>query len=313
MAKIISSTGIYTQRYFSIPELKNYHDLARELRLSIDILSKYFNNNRRYYRTYEVKKKNGKTRNISSPHLELKGIQRWILRNIFDKLSPSPYATGFVKGISLKQNATPHEGKQYILNIDFKDFFDNISSRHVYSVFRSLGYSPKLSYQLTKICTLNGALPQGAPTSPALSNFICNRLDYRLGSYCKKNALSYTRYADDITISGNRLLSMQEAKKITIKIIGDENFKINTQKTKLLGPSLKREVTGLVINDKIGIGRDKLNKFRMTMFNLFKANDPSAKVVIDGIISYVSSVDKKRSENLKKYREKLFKNSSSST
>jgi RNA-directed DNA polymerase len=306
MSKYISNGGIYTQRYFSLPELSSHEDLAKDLKLSIDIISKYFNNNKRYYNQYEVAKKNGKKRTISSPHLELKGIQRWILRNIFDKLSPSPYAKGFVKGISLLKNAEPHKGKQYILNIDLKDFFDNIPANFVYSVFNSLGYSPKLSFQLTKICTINSVLPQGAPTSPALSNFVCNRLDYRLGNYCKKNALVYTRYADDLTISGNRLLSMKEAKKMAIKIIENEKFIINRSKMKLVGPSLKREVTGLVINSEIGIGRKKLNYYRMKIYNLYKANDPAAKSIIDGVIAFVSSVDKNRAETLKKYAHKLF-------
>lgn len=305
MTTKIKSRGLYTQRYFALPELQNASDLAREIRLSELVLFKYFSNNSKYYHSYKIKKKSGSFRIISSPFVELKAIQRWVLRNILDKLNTSPYAKGFIKGKKLIENAIPHTNKQYILNIDLKDFFDNIPASHVFSIFHALGYPPLLSYQLAKVCTKNGVLPQGAPTSPSLSNLVCSRLDYRIGKYCEKNALSYTRYADDLTISGNKLDIMKNAKHTILKIIEDEGFIINFGKLKLVGPRLKREVTGLVVNSVLGIGRVKLNEYRLRIFNLYKSNDPLAKAISDGIIAYVLSVDKPRADKLKILHDKL--------
>ncbi|MGG6419333.1 reverse transcriptase family protein [Vibrio cholerae] len=232
-------------------------------------------------------------------------MQRWILRNILDKLSPSPYAKGFIKKKCLFDNAKPHEGKQYVLNLDLKDFFSSVSSKNVCTLFKSLGYPPLLSYQMTNICTLNGCLPQGAPTSPALSNLVTIRMDYRIGKYCEKYALTYTRYADDMTISGNKLSIVKKARIMINKIIREEGFYIHPKKNKLSGPSVRREVTGLVVNESLGIGREKYNFYRTKMFKLHKEQHPNFESVSSGIIAFVRSVDIVRAQKLHAYFEKL--------
>ncbi|HGS4525605.1 retron St85 family RNA-directed DNA polymerase [Vibrio cholerae] len=301
-----NNSGLYTQRMLALPELQSLNDFAAKIRVTPELLTKYTGNNKHHYAVHQEEKKTpGQYREISSPTSELKALQRWILRNILDKLSPSPYAKGFIKKKCLFDNAKPHEGKQYVLNLDLKDFFSSVSSKNVCTLFKSLGYPPLLSYQMTNICTLNGCLPQGAPTSPALSNLVTIRMDYRIGKYCEKYALTYTRYADDMTISGNKLSIVKKARIMINKIIREESFYIHPKKNKLSGPSVRREVTGLVVNESLGIGREKYNFYRTKMFKLHKEQHPNFESVSSGIIAFVRSVDIVRAQKLHAYFEKL--------
>ncbi|CQH31748.1 TPA: retron St85 family RNA-directed DNA polymerase [Yersinia enterocolitica] len=302
---MMKNQGIYTQRLLSLPSLNDLNDLSIHTRLSHDLISKYVSNNKRYYHHFNMTKRSGGVRPIENPDEELKAIQRWILRNILDKLFPSIYAKGFVKKMSILNNAKPHLDHQYILNIDLKDFFSHVKASHVFTVFNALGYSKMMSYYLTSICTLNGYLPQGAPTSPSLSNFVCLRLDHRIGKYCENKALSYTRYADDICISGNKLTVIKDAWHMLRVIIESEGFIINSKKEKLSGPKSRREVTGLIVNPSLGIGRSKYNYYRKKIFILLMANDPKREQIISGILSYVKSVDAKRHIYLCKYYDSI--------
>lgn len=299
------TSGLYTQRMLSLPQLTTIEDLAQFLRLPNDYLNQFTGDNHRFYHVFPVEKKSGGQRLINQPSRELKAIQRWILRNILDKLKPSPYCKGFICNTSILENALPHAGKQYVLNIDLENFFSNVPAQYVYTIFHSIGYSKKLAFQLTSICTVKGALPQGAPTSPSLSNLATIRLDYRIGKYCEKNALTYTRYADDISISGNKSSSLKKADWFVERVIREEGFSIHEQKRVLSGPRVKREVTGLVINSGVGIGRKKLNYYRTKIFNLYKASDPRLESVYNGVYSFLSHVDNPRAEIIKKYYERL--------
>ncbi|HGK5230480.1 TPA: reverse transcriptase domain-containing protein, partial [Salmonella enterica subsp. enterica serovar Brandenburg] len=224
--------GKYTQQLLSLPILENVDDLSHALRLPKEVILKFSFNNDKYYHRVEMKKKTGGIRHIESPLRELKAIQRWVLRTILDKLSPSVYAKGFVRGKSILDNAKPHEGNQYVLNLDLQDFFTNVKASHVYTLFKNIGYNNNIAFILTSFCTKGGYLPQGAPTSPALSNLVCLRLDHRISTYCKKRALTYTRYADDLCISGNKILILQKASYLIKDIICNEGFIINSKKEK---------------------------------------------------------------------------------
>ncbi|WJM81071.1 retron St85 family RNA-directed DNA polymerase [Pectobacterium brasiliense] len=299
------SQSLYTQRLLSLPILQSLEDLSVTMRLPVSLISQYVNNNTRYYYNIPLAKKNGGLRSIDSPNRQLKAIQRWILRNILENLSPSGYAKGFVPKLSLLDNALPHGGNQYVLKIDLKDFFPSIKATHVYSVFRAVGYSKNISYYLTSFCTLNGYLPQGSPCSPYLSNLVCLRLDQRVGKYSDKNALIYTRYADDITISGNKLSTIKRAWKVIRMIIEDEGFVINKNKEMLSGPRSKREVTGLITHPVVGLGTKKYNFYRNKIFHLTKKNNCESHEVINGILAFVASVDSKKYEKLKRYYDGL--------
>ncbi|HDR2372842.1 TPA: retron St85 family RNA-directed DNA polymerase, partial [Enterobacter asburiae] len=245
------SQSLYTQRLLSLPILQSIEDLSVKTRLPHALLSQYLTDNSRYYCHIKVPKKTSGYRSIDSPNRQLKALQRWILRNILEKLQSSPYATGFISGISLKQNVQPHSGNQYILKLDIKDFFPSIKASYVYSIFRAAGYSKKIAFHLTSICTLNGYLPQGAPSSPCLSNLVSLRMDQRIGKYCDRHALTYTRYADDISISGNKLSVIKKAWTVVKLIICEEGYSINKKKEMLSGARSRREITGIIATPKL--------------------------------------------------------------
>ncbi|MBN3069911.1 RNA-directed DNA polymerase [Pectobacterium brasiliense] len=298
--------GLYTQRLLSLPILQTLDDLATKTRLPKTLLVKYIHDNERYYNSSYIKKKSKDLRTISNPNRELKAIQRWILRNVLSSLSPSPYANGFIPKKSIIDNARPHRGNQYILSIDLKNFFTTVKASYVFTVFKSVGYASKMAYYLTSICTLNGVLPQGAPTSPMLSNLVCLRMDERIGKYCENKALTYSRYADDITISGNKLAVIKKAWIIIRKIISEENFTVNKKKEMLSGPQSQRKVTGVIVTPEIGIGREKYNYFRKRIFILVKKNGDNMSNVVNGILAHVKSIDLGKYKKLNDYYEQLI-------
>src|SRR5271157_5030092 len=134
----------------------------------------------RFYRRYRIPKRQGGWREIKSPNKELKAVQAWILRKILDKLSTSPYATAYVKGRRLLDNVSPHMSNRYFLSVDIRDFFPSVSSLRVHHLFKRMGYSKLAASKLGRLCSFFSGLPQGAVTSPALSNLICVSLDRRL-------------------------------------------------------------------------------------------------------------------------------------
>ncbi|HGP3901198.1 TPA: retron St85 family RNA-directed DNA polymerase [Klebsiella pneumoniae] len=290
--------GKYTQQLLSLPILENVDDLSQSLRLPKEVISKFSFNNDRYYHRIEMEKKSGGIRHIESPLKELKAIQRWVLRYILDKLSPSSFAKGFVRKKSILDNAKPHEGNQYVLNLDLKDFFTTVQASHVYTLFKNIGYNNNIAFILTSFCTKSGYLPQGAPTSPALSNLVCLRLDHRISTYCKKRALTYTRYADDLCISGNKILILQKASYLIKDIICDEGFTINSKKEKFLGPKVRREVTGLTVTPKITISKKNYCLYRKRIYDLVRTETPNKHEIIKGILSFVRSIDKDKGKKL---------------
>ncbi len=198
------------------------------------------------YHKMEIPKKSGGTRNLSVPSVDLKYIQRWILDNILSKMHISEYANGFVEGKSIVTNAAGHIGAECVINLDIKDFFPSISYEQVFYIFKYYGYTKQLSYVLAKLCTHDGFLPQGSPASPYITNILCLKMDKRLGGLAKKYGAVYTRYADDITFSGAK--GIVHLFPVAQKIIQEEGFIINDQKTRTAFKHQRQEVTGLIIN-----------------------------------------------------------------
>lgn len=200
-----------------------------------------------HYREFDIPKRRGGTRHISTPYPSLLEMQYWILNNVLNKVKVSPYAHGFAKEKSIITNAKWHIGNGALLKLDIKDFFPSIKINRVVAVFQSLGYTDRVSFYLASICTCDGCLPQGAPTSPILSNIIATPLDYRLSRLCRKFNLHYTRYADDLTISGDSI-PVKFIDYIT-EIVEEEGFCINNTKTQLFtNPGGKRIVTGVSVS-----------------------------------------------------------------
>ena len=242
---------------------------------------------------------------IAQPSRELKAIQGWILRNILNKLSSSDNCKGFEIGCSILDNAAPHVGANFILNVDLEDFFPSINAPKVYSIFSSIGYSKSVAAILTNLTVFDGRLPQGAPTSPKLANLICLRLDARIQGYAGPKGLIYTRYADDISISAQTIKKIMNARSILEQIISSEGLQINRKKTAIQGTMRRKEITGLVLSDsRVGIGRDAFRDIRAQIFYLF-TNKLDDFARINGLLSYVYSVDKASCRRLWNYIDKL--------
>ena len=246
--------------------------------------------NSSHYVRFKVPKKTGGHRLISAPKPRLKTAQHWILRNILEKVEAHPSAHGFYEGRSIVSNAQPHVGAEAVINVDLKDFFPSISYRRVKGVFRALGYSESAATIFALVCTepdieeveLDGRtyyialtdrhLPQGAPTSPAITNILCRRLDRRLSRMAEEFGFTYTRYADDLTFSasGDALRNICNVRGHIEDIVAHEGFAVHPEKTRVLRKSRQQEVTGVVVNDRLNVSRKTLRQFRAALYQIEK-------------------------------------------
>jgi len=221
-----------------------------------------------FYRNFEITKKNGKKRPIAEPLPSLKEIQIWILENILEKVEVSPFAKAYKPKTSLIENLKFHKNQPKVFTLDLENFFPSIKMEWVEKVFLELGYSKMVSNLLAKLCTKDSALPQGAPTSPYLSNLIFKEADAIISEFCKQRKIKYTRYADDLSFSGdfdeNELLD-----KVT-ETIKTLHLRINESKTKLMTPDMRQTVTGIVVNDKPQVTFTKRNELRQAMYYIMK-------------------------------------------
>lgn len=293
-----------------LPVLRTKDDLAKLLGVSASTLNYLAVDQKSHYYAFTIPKRNGQKRRIFVPKKKLKGVQRKILREILEKLSATEYAHGFVKKRSIITNATPHLGKEIIVKMDLHNFFETITARRVYGLWRSFGYPRKVASTLTKIVTLNKKLPQGAPTSPALSNAISIKLDKRLSGLAKRFLATYTRYADDLTFSGGKEFKARLKSFLPMlwQIVKSEGFKVHDGKTVLVRKGNKQIVTGLVVNQQLGIERKKRDALRALLHNAKKRTLESQnrekkkdfRAHLLGKIQFIKSVNPRQGEKLQK-------------
>lgn len=247
-----------------------------------------------HYKRFQIPKKTGGMRNVSAPMPRLKRAQYWLLENILMKLEPHDAAHGFRLGRSIMTNAAPHTNKAVVINLDLKDFFPSISYARVKGLFASFGYAEaqaavfallateadrdemELDGQTWHVAAGDRALPQGAPTSPAITNLLCRKLDRRLTGAAKKYDFVYTRYADDLTFS-TEVYDKPELDRLmkTIRyIVRDEGLVINEKKTRVMRKGRHQEVTGLTVNDGLGVSRKERRKFRAYLHKTENATTP---------------------------------------
>lgn len=218
-----------------------------------------------HYRTFYIRKKSGGVRELSAPHYTLKYVQDWIYQNILKNIKVNYCAHGFRPKKSILTNAKVHVNNRFLLKIDMKDFFPSIDINKVVNIFRSMGYSNHVSFYLASICCVNGHLPQGAPTSPASSNIIARHMDNRILGLCKKMNYRYSRYADDIAISGENIESWFA--DYVKKIIVECGFEVNDAKVKLYNGSGAKILTGVSLaNYRIRLPRDYRRSLQMELY-----------------------------------------------
>ncbi|MCG9647089.1 retron St85 family RNA-directed DNA polymerase [Vibrio brasiliensis] len=305
MSDTNTSNNLSQLRNLGLPPVATLADLASHMRLSVGLLQLLSYKSDEHYKVYYLKKKSGGRRQIAQPSRAMKAVQSWILRKILSRLSSSANSKGFEQGESILSNALPHAGAHVILNIDLENFFNTVPASHVHSVFRSIGYNKTISQILTNLTTYNGRLPQGAPTSPKLSNLTCQQLDARIQGYAGPRGIIYTRYADDITLSAFNESKIRKAQPMIEEIVNSEGFTINDKKTKISGTRKRKEVTGLVISiDGVGIGRQEYRRMRAEIYNML-TEDSDKLSQINGWLSYIKSVDKTNYHRLIRYILKL--------
>lgn len=305
----IEPSKVFRLRNLGLPVMSTLGDMSREMRLSSEVLNLLIYRADEFYKVYSLAKKgSGKgVRTICQPSRKLKALQAWVLRNILDKLHSSPFSTGFEKGQSIKDNATPHVGSNFMLNIDLEDFFPNISANKIYTVFSSLGYNQKIASALTKICCYKNNLPQGSPASPKLANLVCIKLDHRIQGYSGMRGIVFTRYADDITLSAQTLIKINKAKDFLLSIVPNEGMIVNKSKIVISGPRRQKKVTGLIIShDSLGIGREKYREIKSKIHYL-AVGRPSDIEHVRGLLSFVRSVDEKNYRRLIGFAQKMSK------
>lgn len=215
-----------------------------------------------HYQRFALRKRDGTLRHVFEPEPKLKAVQRWILDNILADLPVGAYAKAFRAGASIRDNARFHRRQPVVISLDIKDFFPSVSLRRIGQVFADAGCSPALALLLAKLCCLRTALPQGAPTSPALSNLVLGPFDATLAAYCRERNLRFTRYADDITVSGDAAAQKASLLQTVKRLLLEYGFRINRAKTKVLHRYQRQLVTGIVVNEKMQVPKAYRRRIR---------------------------------------------------
>ena len=274
-----------------LPPLATPQALAEAMGLSVAEL-KFLSYHREvarvtHYRRFALPKKTGGERIISAPMPRLKRAQYWVLDNVLAKVPCHAAAHGFVPGRSIVTNAAPHAGQGVVINLDLKDFFPSVAYPRIKGVFAALGYPEAVATVLALLCSENVSdllevdgerffvggkgrdrvLPQGAPTSPMLTNILCRRLDRRLQGLADKLGFRYTRYADDLTFSASgpgealvgRLLRQVH------HVLKDEGFTPHPDKQHVMRRASRQEVTGVVVNDRPSVSRTQRRALRAAL------------------------------------------------
>lgn len=225
--------------------------------------SKYAN-----YHTVIIHRGRGhRNRRLSVPNGFLKTVQRKILEHYLYKLDVSEFSTAYCRGRSLLDNASPHIGKEYIVKLDISHFFDNIDDDMVFMIMRQLGMSMPATSMLTNLCVHNGRLPQGAPTSPYIANLVMKHFDEKLGLWCAENNITYTRYCDDITLSGTKnAIKSSHLVGVIKRMLYRMGFNLNEKKTVFVSASQQQKVTGIVVNEKPQISREMRRTIRQEVY-----------------------------------------------
>lgn len=277
----------------NVPIINNFDHFAEQLSLSKGLLYFLCYQKKYCYSEKSIPKKDGTSRILYVPNLDLKVVQKWILEKILERINVSNQSMAFVPNRNgLKSNAEYHKKNLFLLEMDIKNFFGTINERQVFKLFCNIGYNVNVAAILTNLCTYEGMLPQGAVTSPYIANLVCYHLDLRLNGICSRKDIVYTRYADDLSFSSNDRKQLNCIEKFVKYIICDEGFLVNEKKTRYLSNEVKKTITGITINnEEIHVDKKFKKNLRASIFNSIKNRDYDKNDKIKGSIAYVNSIE----------------------
>jgi RNA-directed DNA polymerase len=315
---------------YGLPSWKSEEDLARALGLTVKELQHYSIHRNRdrvsHYVTFAIPKNKGGRRLIMAPKKRLKEIQRKLLRELLDKLPAPEHAYGFVKGRSVRDGAEMHLAKKVVVKFDLVDFFPTVTFARVRGWLISLGYGYPVATTLAVLMTecerqrvkLGGQLfhvpvgqrhcVQGAPTSPAVCNAVARRLDNRLHGLAHKLGFSYSRYADDLSFSSDCPEAVPRLLHFVAKIVQDEGFRLNRDKTTVMRAGRAQRVTGVIVNEVAGLSRKDRRKLRAELHQMKLNGNPDANAVrvIKGKIAYLAMLNPTQAEALRAVYPELW-------
>ena len=342
---------IAAARYWNLPRLCTAGELAAWLRISLRDLE-WFADLRglnrkseswslRHYSYRPLSKRFGQVRLIEAPKERLKELQRQLLIEILEPV-PLPEAVhGFRSERSIQSFAAPHVGQAVVLKIDLQDFFPSISAARVSALFRALGYPENVADLLTGLCTTSTPtdvwnqvesleraarwrletlygrrhLPQGAPTSPALANLCAYRLDRRLSALAERAGGRYTRYADDLAFSGDAEFarSIERFHIAACAIALDEGFAVHHRKTRIMRPSVRQQLAGLVVNERLNVRRDDYDELKAILTNCVRhgaaaqnrAGVADFRAHLLGKLAFVTQINSNRGQRLRALFERI--------
>jgi RNA-directed DNA polymerase len=251
------------------PIIFDHHHFALLVGYSDHFIFGCANGTHAFYRSFEIKKRTEGYRRIDEPLPSLKEIQSWMLKNILQHAPIAPAAKAYHSGANVLLNAKFHVGQPVLIRLDIKNFFPSITIGAIFRVFKDFGYTSQLASLFSHLCCLKGSLPQGAPTSPALSNIVLAGLDKTLLEFAIEQGIRYTRYADDLTFSGVIENPVRIIRRVRTELRA-LSFELNQKKIAVQKTGARQVVTGIIVNDKLNTSRDLRRQFRQEMFFLKK-------------------------------------------
>jgi len=312
---------------YGLPVWDNETALAGALDLELKALRHFSMHSAKdratHYVTFGIAKRSGGERLIMAPKARLKRLQRRLDALLVSKLPASEFAHGFRRKRSVRSNAEPHVGRGVILQLDLKDFFGSIHFGRVRGLLISLGYGYPVATALAALMTeaprqpvlVGGiryfppagprACPQGAPTSPGLSNAVVVKMDRRLAGLARRYGFAYTRYADDLTFSGDDIDAAHALRLLAQRVVEDEGFEVNHDKTRIKRSGTRQTVTGVVVNDVLGLSRQERRRLRAAIHRYAAAHaagsaDAAQLARLDGKVAYLSMLNAAQARRLAK-------------
>lgn len=284
-------------------DINTVDDFCRILSLEKAFLQKHLRLCPLLYIDIPLKKKDGTPRPIRAPKDKLKIIQRAILKSILSDIKLPPCCYGFSKNKSIIENAKIHSRNDFLLNLDIQDFFPSVHYKKVKQIFLDIGLNDEISNILCGLTTYEYRLPQGAPTSPFLASFALSNLDYRLMKLAKSNHLTYTRYFDDVSFSGNKRVMALE--KTIMQIIKQEGYKVKMSKRKLFEKGQEKEVNEILIIDKKLALKNTEGLFdyvsdisKYGLSRLKSSNPEKERQSLIGKINFLKQIDSNKAKDL---------------